>query len=568
MKFTAFVFVCVLLASSTARAQTPPSSIPPSFDYDVAQAHEIKPHRRTIPLVGVRPGFNQLRLRLIVSTTGDVLDAEAGGDSASLRHWPEVRSEVRQWKFRPFEENGEPVIADVVEYIDLVPPESLPSRHVVPPALGTNSKIAITLQRSGCFGTCPSYKVVVGQDGIVFEGGGFVVAAGRHTAKIGPDKTRKLAKDFLAADFYSLNSEYRASVTDNPTYLLSIDIDGHSKSVTDYVGQWVGMPAVVVDLENEVDDVAETKRWVEGDNGLVQALQAEHYDFRTFDAQVLLKEAASRGKTDLVHRLLEAGVPLQRLPAPKPAQPYLAVPFEHVGWLNAASHYSDTLRVLINAGASREDQTDKDLALAGAAGSGSLMAIRELIAYGADPNADLSKLTVSETGAGVTMEGPGAGSVLIYAAESGKPNVVREILRYHPKLEARDRQGRTAIFAAGDYRLSDNDGDRVQCVRLLAEAGADVNARDNNGDTPLHEIFLTDVEEELLKLGADVNARNNDGETPIFTNVDNDAIPLFIRYGADLNIRNNEGKTLMESAKALGPDRKRALQEALKNAGR
>jgi len=32
----------------------------------------------------------------------------------------------------------------------------------------------------------------------------------------------------------------------------------------------------------------------------------------------------------------------------------------------------------------------------------------------------------------------------------------------------------------------------------------------------------------LLKLGADVNARNNDGETPIFTNVDDDSISLFI----------------------------------------
>jgi len=36
------------------------------------------------------------------------------------------------------------------------------------------------------------------------------------------------------------------------------------------------------------------------------------------------------------------------------------------------------------------------------------------------------------------------------------------------------------------------------------------------------------VEEELLKLGADVNARNKEGETPIFTTVHDSAIPLFI----------------------------------------
>jgi len=53
----------------------------PSFDYDVARAHEIKPHRRTIPVRGVQSGFNQLHLTLTVSSMGEVVDADAGGDS-------------------------------------------------------------------------------------------------------------------------------------------------------------------------------------------------------------------------------------------------------------------------------------------------------------------------------------------------------------------------------------------------------------------------------------------------------------------------------------------------------
>jgi ankyrin repeat protein len=233
------------------------------------------------------------------------------------------------------------------------------------------------------------------------------------------------------------------------------------------------------------------------------------------------------------------------------------------GWLNAASTHLDVLQVLIDAGASKDDQSDKDLALAGAARSGNVEAARALIAYGANPTADLSKYVVTESSAGMTMEGPGAGSVLIYAAASGNPEMLREILRYRPNLEMRDRQGKTAMFAAGEYVYGDKEGARVECVRLLAEAGAEVNARDNEGNTPLHKTFPTDVEEQLLKLGADVNARNNDGETPIFTTVDDHAIPLFIQHGADLSIRNREGKTVMDAAEEKGPLRREALRKAI-----
>ena len=86
---------------------------------------------------------------------------------------------------------------------------------------------------------------------------------------------------------------------------------------------------------------------------------------------------------------------------------------------------------------------------------------------------------------------------------------------------------------------------------LLANAAN--TTRDHNGNTPLHEIYLTDVEEELLKLGADVNARNKDGETPIFTNVNADSVALFIRYGADVTIRNSKGQDVVEADNYSGP---------------
>ena len=535
----------------------------PSFDYEVARDHEIKPHRRTIPVKGVDPGFNQLRLTLVVSPTGDVTSADASGDEEAMKFWPQLEDEVLLWKFRPFENNGKTVAAEVEEYIDLVPPERLPKRHVTAPRVRPDSKVSITLERTGCLGSCPSYSITTSTEGIAFDGGGYVVAAGKHRDYVNADEVRSLAKRFVAADFYSMDSSYRASVTDSPTYALTIAIDGHKKEVEDYVGRWEGMPAVITELEDEVDAFGRTQRWIEGKDGLVPALREEKFNFETFEAQLMVKEAASRGETTTVRELLDAGVPLEPKPAPKPEEPDMGIPFEGEGWLTAASNHPETLQVLIAALASKNDQNDKDLALAGAARSGSLEAVRALIRYGANPNADLSKLTVIERGGGMVLGAPGAGSMLIYAAESGNPEMVREILRYQPKLEQRDREGKTAIFAAGKYRYDIEESKRAECVKLLAEAGADVNARDNKGNTPLHETFLTEVEKELLKLGADVNARNKDGETPIFTTVDDTAIPLFIEYGADLAIRNKKGETVIEAAKRRGPHREEALRKAI-----
>ncbi len=534
----------------------------PSFDHSEAEEHEIAPHRRAFRVEGVNSGFNQLHVDLTVSNTGAVIDAEAGGNLEMMKFWPQLRVEVLAWKFKPFEVDGKAVMAEVEEFIEIYPPERLPNVHAAAPAIRADSKITITLRRTGCYGTCASYTVKVGPDGIVFDGDGYVVAYGKHTDSVKEDEVRKFAEKFVTGDFYSMDDSYRENATDLPTYVVSIEIDGHKKEVEDYAGRSAGMPEVVTELEQEVDEFARTARWVDGDDGLVQTLRAERFDFRTFEAQVMLKGAASGGKSATVREFLQAGVPLKPLPAPKPKERYLSVRFSKVGWLGAASNYPDVLRILVTAGASRNDQDDKDLALAGAAESGRVEGARELIAYGANPNADLRKKTVSQ-GVGMTSQQTDAGSVLSHAAASGNPEMVREILKYHPDLEARDSEGKTAVFAAGDWRNEDKEGPRVECVRLLARAGANVNARDEDGNTPLHETFLTEVAEELLKLGANVNARNKDGETPIFTNVDDDAIGLFIEHGADLTIRNKKGQTVMEAAKGKGPAREKALREAI-----
>ena len=153
--------------------------------------------------------------------------------------------------------------------------------------------------------------------------------------------------------------------------------------------------------------------------------------------------------------------------------------------------------------------------------------------------------------------------MLISAARSGNPEVVKEILRYGPNLETREQSGKTALFVAGESTRSDEDERRLECVRILAKAGARADVRDRNGNTPLHKSSLLDVDEELLKQGADVNARNHDGETPIFTNTNIQAILLFLQHGADLTVRNKRGETVIEARTGRGSDWDEALREAI-----
>ena len=105
----------------------------------------------------------------------------------------------------------------------------------------------------------------------------------------------------------------------------------------------------------------------------------------------------------------------------------------------------------------------------------------------------------------------------------------------------------------------------VDDVRSCIEAGADVNARGGEYEaTPLHlavgsrENFDFAVIAVLIETGADVSARDRDGDTPLHWAVRNDhassplAIAGLIMAGADVNARNYEDYTPAGIAYVLG----------------
>ena len=78
--------------------------------------------------------------------------------------------------------------------------------------------------------------------------------------------------------------------------------------------------------------------------------------------------------------------------------------------------------------------------------------------------------------------------------------------------------------------------------------GADVNAKDKEGKSPLHYAERKAVAELLLAKGADVNAKDNEGKTPLHCATRKDTVELLLATGADVNAKDNGGETPLHCA--------------------
>lgn len=134
-----------------------------------------------------------------------------------------------------------------------------------------NKTELITLERSVCFGTCPSYIVTVSSDGkVTWDGRDFVKTTGKATAQIQPDDFDKLVKEFEKIQFATLDDKYQPgtrgcpeSATDNPSAQTSIRMNGKTKSVLHYYGcRDSDVLRRLTALERNIDEVAGTERWI------------------------------------------------------------------------------------------------------------------------------------------------------------------------------------------------------------------------------------------------------------------------------------------------------------------
>jgi hypothetical protein len=145
----------------------------------------------------------------------------------------------------------------------------------IPGGVSDTSSVLITMERTPCFGTCPSYSLIIHGNGTVrYEGFAFVAVTGVRTDQINEEKIRDLVQEFYRIDYFSLQDRYEDPSTDLPSTTTSIAITGIKKSVYRY-----GFgPENLIQLENKIDEIAGTERWIEGP-GVVPADLSMRYPY-------------------------------------------------------------------------------------------------------------------------------------------------------------------------------------------------------------------------------------------------------------------------------------------------
>jgi ankyrin repeat protein len=157
----------------------------------------------------------------------------------------------------------------------------------------------------------------------------------------------------------------------------------------------------------------------------------------------------------------------------------------------------------------------------------SLDVVRLLLARGADPNRPYTKLIPPRQAQGDIRVPPGS-TPLYRAVKSTDLAVVRLLMEKgaNPSLAAKD--GSTPLMVAcgfgarrgGDEEVTDAAGraDPLDAVKLFVEAGADVNAVSETGNTAMHyaaQSGASRIVEYLAGKGARLDVKNKAGRLPL-----------------------------------------------------
>jgi ankyrin repeat protein len=255
--------------------------------------------------------------------------------------------------------------------------------------------------------------------------------------------------------------------------------------------------------------------------------------------------AVREGRTDVVRVLLKAGADVNEAMQPKKPNGKSARKGTGALVLAVENGHFDLALALLDAGADPNDQRsgftalhamtwvrkpnrgdgdDGDPSPIGSGNLSSLQFVRELVKHGADVNA---KLTTGKGGAGrYTHLGA---TPFLMAAGTADTAFMRLLVELGANPSLGNADNCTPLIAACGVGIGGAEADEVagtepevlEAAQLLLKLGADVNAVDANGETPMHGAAYKNqpkVVQFLADNGAKIeiwNRKNKYGWTPL-----------------------------------------------------
>ncbi|MBX9850224.1 MAG: hypothetical protein K2X86_00525 [Cytophagaceae bacterium] len=111
----------------------------------------------------------------------------------------------------------------------------------------------IIMEKTECYGYCPVYSITIDGTGkVIYEGKKHVKKVGKFERQLSGKEISTIFSAFEHSDFFKLQNEYTAGVSDMPTVYVTFEHQGQKKKITDYYGA----PESLKKLEELVEKVA------------------------------------------------------------------------------------------------------------------------------------------------------------------------------------------------------------------------------------------------------------------------------------------------------------------------
>jgi ankyrin repeat protein len=255
-----------------------------------------------------------------------------------------------------------------------------------------------------------------------------------------------------------------------------------------------------------------------GDKAAVQSLLQQRVDVNTpeVDGTTALHWAVRSDDATLVDRLIRAGANA------KASNRYGVTPL----YLACVNGNAAIIEKLLAAGADANSvSSEGETALMTASRTGNVDAIRVLLSHGADVNARESWHGETALMWAVAQRHALAARELI--AKGADVNARSTVNRWERQQSAEPREKWLPLGGLTSLEFAARQG-CVDCIPVLLQAGADVNAADQDGITPLLSAIINghyDSAALLVEKGANPNLADRTGRTPLYSAVDFHTMP-------------------------------------------